>query len=50
MPYEYHEAAVLCLTFLIRKRRILHYIRETEEMLLDPAYPQKLWRCNRKGK
>ncbi len=29
MPYEYHEAAVLCLTFLIRKRRILHYIRET---------------------
>ncbi len=29
MPYEYHEAAVLCLTFLIRKRRILHYILET---------------------
>ncbi len=31
MPYEYHEAAVLCLTFLIRKRRILHYIRETRK-------------------
>ncbi|HBX1980176.1 TPA: hypothetical protein MII19_27005, partial [Klebsiella pneumoniae] len=50
MPYEYHEAAVLCLTFFNPKTPHSTLHPRNQEMLLDPAYPQKLWRCNRKGK
>ncbi len=50
MPYEYHEAAVLCLTFFNLKTPHSTLHPRNQEMLLDPAYPQKLWRCNRKGK